>query len=177
MNYQYPKNYKTREIEAVAYLYHAYHYDKEVKIHGREKREFDIPECWVEGVEILQQKLQQEIAHWGISIESNPTSNYMISGLGSYEKHPIVKWYNHHLTQDPEKLAQCPQLSVSINTDDKGCFSTSLENEYALMACALEQAKDENGEPLYSRTMIYGWLDEIRQMGNLQSFQMEKDDA
>ncbi len=177
VNYQYPKNYKTREIEAVAYLYHAYHYDKEVKIHGREKREFDIPECWVEGVEILQQKLQQEIAHWGISIESNPTSNYMISGLGSYEKHPIVKWYNHHLTQDPEKLAQCPQLSVSINTDDKGCFSTSLENEYALMACALEQAKDENGEPLYSRTMIYGWLDEIRQMGNLQSFQMEKDDA
>lgn len=177
VNYQYPGNYKTREIEAVAYLYHAYHYDKEVKVLGREMKEFTIPECWVEGVEKLQEKLQQEIARRGISIESNPTSNYMISVLDSYEKHPIVKWYNHHLTEDSEKLARCPQLSVSINTDDKGCFSTSLENEYALMACALEQAKDEKGESLYSRTMIYGWLDEIRQMGNLQSFQEEKNNA
>ncbi len=171
MNYQYPENFHIRETEAVAYLYYAYHYDKNVKLRGQEKQEFSVPECWVEGVEILQKMLQRNIAKWGISIESNPSSNYMISVLDSYENHPIVKWYNHHLVQDPKKLSQCPQLSVSINTDDKGCFSTSLANEYALMACALEQAKDENGGPLYSRTMIYEWLDEIRKMGNLQSFQ------
>lgn len=174
MNYQYPKDLDVREVETVAYLYHAYHYDKEVKIRGEEKGEFIIPECWIEGIERLQKMLQREIAFKGISIESNPTSNYMISVLDSYENHPIVKWYNNHLIQDPVKLADCPQLSVSINTDDKGCFSTSLENEYALMACALERAKDENGWALYSRTMIYEWLDEIRKMGNLQSFQEDK---
>lgn len=177
VNYQYPANYKLREIEAVAYLYHAYHYDKNVKVHGREKKEFTIPECWVEGADILQKKLQEEIAVRGISIESNPSSNYMISLIDSYENHPIVKWYNNHLTKNPENFAQCPQLSVSINTDDKGCFSTSLRNEYALMACALEQAKDKNGRLRYNRTMIYEWLDEIRKMGNLQSFQEEKGHA
>lgn len=177
VNYQYPANYKLREIEAVAYLYHVYHYDKNVKIQGRENKEFIIPECWIEGVGMLQKKLQEEIAMRGISIESNPSSNYMVSLIDSYENHPIVKWYNNHLTNDLESLAQCPQLSVSINTDDKGCFSTSLRNEYALMACALEQAKDKNGRPRYSRTMIYEWLDEIRKMGNLQSFQEEKGHA
>lgn len=177
MNYQYPRDPDVREVETVAYLYHAYHYDREVKLRGEEKGEFCIPECWIEGVEMLQKMLQREIAFKGISIESNPTSNYMISILDSYENHPIVRWYNNHLVHDPVKLADCPQLSVSINTDDKGCFSTSLENEYALMACALEKAKDENGWSLYSRTMIYEWLDEIRKMGNLQSFQEDRGNA
>ncbi len=171
VNYQFPREYRVRNVETVAYLYHAYHYDENVKIRGEEKKEFHIPECWIEGAEKLQKMLQQEIAAKGISIESNPTSNYMISVLDSYENHPIVRWYNHHLEHDPEKIALCPQLSVSINTDDKGCFNTSLENEYALMACALEKSKDENGWPRYSRTMIYEWLEEIRKMGNLQSFQ------
>lgn len=174
MNYQYPRDPDVREMETAAYLYHVYHYDKKVKMRGNEKGEFEIPECWIEGTGMLQKMLQREIAFKGIAIESNPTSNYMISVLDSYENHPIVKWYNNHLVQDPEKLTECPQLSVSINTDDKGCFSTSLENEYALMACALERVKDENGWPLYSRTMIYEWLNEIRKMGNLQSFQEDK---
>lgn len=177
VNYQYPRNYNIRRIEAVAYLYYMYHYDKDVKIRGKEKTEVVVPECWVEGAEILQKMLQREIAVKGISIESNPTSNCMISILDGYENHPIVKWYNYHLVQDSEKIRECPQLSVSINTDDKGCFSTSLENEYALMACALEQAKDENGLQLYNRTMIYEWLDSIRKMGNLQSFQEDERDA
>lgn len=60
--------------------------------------------------------------------------------------------------------------NISINTDDKGIFHTSLENEYALMACAMEKERDENGNPKYNRQMVYQWLDNIREMGNMQSF-------
>lgn len=64
----------------------------------------------------------------------------------------------------------CPQLSVSINTDDQGVFSTSLENEYALMAIALEKEKDENGDLKYNSSMIYEWMERVRLMGIGQSF-------
>lgn len=71
---------------------------------------------------------------------------------------------------DPEKIKNSPQIFVSINTDDQGIFNTYLENEYALMALALEKEKDEFGKNLYNTSMIYDWLDRIRQMGIEQSF-------
>ena len=67
-------------------------------------------------------------------------------------------------------LEQCPQIPVSINTDDQGVFSTYIENEYALMALALEKAVDKDGKRMYNRTMVYHWLDRIRTMGIEQSF-------
>ena len=36
---------------------------------------------------------------------------------------------------------------VSINTDDQGVFDIKLENEYALIARALEKQVDKNGKP------------------------------
>lgn len=67
-------------------------------------------------------------------------------------------------------MKNCPQLSVFINTDDQGVFSTSLENEYALMAIALEKEKDANGKPKYNSSMIYDCLERVRLMGLGQSF-------
>ena len=64
----------------------------------------------------------------------------------------------------------CPQLLVSINTDDQGVFNTYLENEYSYMALALEKMKNDDGTPKYNRTMILNWLDNIRQIGLDQSF-------
>ena len=69
-----------------------------------------------------------------------------------------------------DKLEDCPQLSVSVNTDDQGVFATSLENEYALLASALENVTDENGNYVYVKSMIYDWIDDVRRMGNDQSF-------
>ena len=114
--------------------------------------------------------MQEMIAKRGIGIETNPSSNYMIGSFKRYDKHPITKWYNNGLTNDPLLLEQCPQIPVSINTDDQGVFSTYIENEYALMALALEKARDENGNRIYNRTMVYQWLDRIREMGIEQSF-------
>ena len=64
----------------------------------------------------------------------------------------------------------CAQMFVSINTDDKGVFHTSLENEYALMASAVEHMTDDNGKRIHSPQEVYDWLDRIRRMGNQQAF-------
>lgn len=124
-------------------------------------------------MKVIQKKMQELVGIKGIAIETNPSSNYLISTFRDYRKHPIIEFYNNGLEIDPEKLEECPQLCVSINTDDKGVFSTTLENEYSLMACALENMKNPDGSSKYSREQIYEWLEHIREMGNMQSFQSE----
>lgn len=71
---------------------------------------------------------------------------------------------------NPEKLAHCPQISVSINTDDMGVFTTRLDNEYSLMALALERVRDENNNRVYEKNNIYRWINEIREFGISQNF-------
>lgn len=78
--------------------------------------------------------------------------------------------YNIGLTSVVETIDKCPQIPVCINTDDQGIFSTYLENEYALIALALEKAKDENGRNLYNRMFIYQWIENIRKLGLQLSF-------
>lgn len=159
-----------REIAETVILYYLYHYDGRVKEAGRNPREINIDRQWIRGVAALQKKMQSYVAMRGIAIETNPSSNVMISGLQKYDEHPIIRFYNKHLVNDRDKLDACAQLSVSINTDDKGIFSTSLENEYALIACALEQCKDEEDNYLYDKTSVYEWVEQIRKFGNMQSF-------
>lgn len=155
----------------VALLYYAYHFDYEVKKIGQEMYIYKPETEFIDMVKELQIGLQFEVAKKGIAIECNPTSNYLISSFKKFEKHPILRFYNNSLEIDPEKIKRSPQLSVSINTDDQGVFDTYLENEYALMASALERVKNnENGEFEYSSCRIYKWLDDIRRMGEEQSF-------
>lgn len=154
-----------KNIKAV-HLYKAYHYDEEVKLNGAIAEEFKIDKDYIEVVEKIQKNLQKIIAQKNIFIETNPSSNYLIGTISKYNEHPILRFYN--LGLEKEKLNH--QISVSINTDDQGIFSTYLENEYALIALSLEKYKNENGEYIYNQTMIYEWLDKIRQMGMEQSF-------
>lgn len=170
VDFHHLKDLKMRRIPEAALLYYMYHYNKEVRRKGAKTIEVSVTPNYAEAVAAIQKSMQKEIAGKGIAIETNPTSNYMIGTFRRYEKHPILCFYNKGLTHDPGQIRECPQLSVSINTDDQGVFSTSLENEYALMACALESIMDEEGNPVYNRTDIYDWLDKIRVMGNEQSF-------
>ena len=135
-----------------------------------------VPPLYVEGVAAVQRAMGREFAARGIGIETNPSSNFAISTMQKYSEHPIVKLYNKDLTWNMEQLKECPQMNVSINTDDKGVFHTSLENEYALMACAMEKERDEEGNQVYNRQMIYQWIDNIREMGNMQSFKKVQTD-
>lgn len=171
----YKKNYHPsvvliRQNEYAKKLYTRYHYDPEVKKKGSEIVEFLICSEYINICEQLQKKFQEKISRMGIFIESNPSSNILIGTINRYADHPIKKFYNLGLTYDLEELNSSHQICVSINTDDQGVFGTSLENEYALLALALEKEKDENGNFKYNPTMIYEWLDRIRQMGLEQSF-------
>ena len=170
VNFHYLKDFKERKIPDVALLYYMYHFNEKIREAGAKTKEVPVSENYVEAVIAIQNKMQNEIARKGIAIETNPSSNYLIGTFRQYDKHPIIRFYNKGLIHEPQKIQDCPQLFVSINTDDQGVFSTSLENEYALMACALENEKDELGNYMYNKSDIYEWLDRIRIMGNEQSF-------
>lgn len=170
VNQKYPEKFGNRIHRDVGNLYFLYHYDWDVRNNGEKSVEVYIPPIYVEGVVAVQKAMQKEFASLGIGIETNPSSNLAISPIQDYSEHPLVVMYNKDMTWDADQIMDCPQINVSINTDDKGVFHTSLENEYALMACAMEKMKDEKGVPLYNRQMIYQWIDNIREMGNQQSF-------
>lgn len=170
INFLYPKDFEERQIPEIVLIHYMYHYNRKVREEGARTIEVHIPRNYVGAVAAIQKAMQKDIAGRGIAIETNPSSNFLIGTFRQYEKHPILQFFNKGLVHDPEQMEECPQLLVSINTDDQGVFSTSLENEYALMACALEAACDESGKEIYNKADIYEWLDKIRVMGNEQSF-------
>ncbi|MBW9151451.1 hypothetical protein [Clostridium estertheticum] len=153
-------------------LYMRYHYDAKVKGNGYKKEVFKIEPYMIYAIKEVQKCMQVSIRECGIGIECNPSSNVLISTFKRYDKHPILNMYNLGLTIDEDKAEKSPQMFVSINTDDQGVFDTLLENEYALMGIALEKAKDKDGNSLYNQSMIYDWLDRVRQMGLEQSFRI-----
>ena len=167
---RYPENYKLRHDFETGFLYHSYHYNPGIKREGSKTIEVKISDKMVEVAKKVQKHIQREIAAMGVGVETNPSSNYLIGTFKRYDKHPLLRFYNIGLTADEEELRECPQISISINTDDQGVFATNLENEYALMVLALERIKDEEGKAKYSREKIYKWLDDIREMGLRQSF-------
>lgn len=148
-------------------LYYAYHFSPEIKIRGQIVYDLKIVDDYVKLVRVIQKKMRFDISRKGIFIECNPTSNYLISNLERYEKHPIITFYNDELFNGKDK--ECAQINVSINTDDQGVFDTSLENEFALMAYALEYYCDENGFA-FTPNQVYKWIDSVRKMGIQQKF-------
>ncbi len=151
-------------------LYCMYHYDDEVKLKGSETEVLKITPDYIKLVKQIQKKMQFLIAEKGIAIECNPSSNYLIGTFRRYDAHPITVFNNTFLEHRQEELINCAQISVSINTDDQGVFDTSLTNEYALLALALEKKHDADGNRLYSASNIYQYLDWVRKMGIEQTF-------
>lgn len=170
VNRYYPVDYKTRYNPECAYLYFLYHYCGEAKTEGERVIEVKASYQMVKCIKEVQREMQKWVSKRGIGIETNPSSNYLIGSFKRYDKHPIFALNNLGLEISPEAMAKCPQIPVCINTDDQGIFSTYLENEYALLALALEKAKDENGKNKYNRALVYQWIDNIRKLGINLSF-------
>lgn len=159
-----------RKSKLIKNIYLNYEYNPRVKKIGNEKDVLKIEPYMIDIIIKIQKEMQAFVRRRGIGIETNPTSNYLISNFKRYDKHPILNFYNLGLTTDENEVRECTQLFTSINTDDQGVFGTLLENEYALMAIALEKTKDKDGNPKYNQAMIYDWIDRIRKMGIEQSF-------
>lgn len=173
INKRFPKNMGIRYISEVFILNYYYQFNNDVRREGNRRIQVKIKPFYIQGVKKIQKEMQKRIGRRGIGIETNPSSNYLIGTFKNYEKHPISNFYNRELTFDTEKLNQCFQLSVSVNTDDMGVFSTSAENEYALIAHAMENASDKEGNLIYNKSMVYKWINAIREMGNEQSFRQQ----
>ncbi len=157
--------------EAVA-LMHDYHYSQRAKFIGSRPMEQKITEEYIEAVAEVQNIMCRKVAEAGIGIECNPSSNILIGSAKDYNHHPILR-FNHYNLKELEKDG-IPEMFVSINTDDLGVFDTNLENEYALMACALQQEKNERGIRKFSSEEIYRWIDHVRRMGLEQSFKLSE---
>ncbi len=154
-------------------LYHYYHFNYAMKRTSDEIDEFAIPRCVVQTVCMMQEKMRYEISRRNIGVECNPSSNFLIGTFKDYLKHPIFRFNDENLypIYDPRSQQRNPRILASINTDDLGIFSTSLENEYALVACALEENNMYCPEDqVILPDNIYKWLDNIRQNGLDQSF-------
>lgn len=170
VNREFPKDQRIRYILPAAVLNHFYHYNTYVRESGEKAETVKIPVNMVKAISLIQKAMQFELAQREIAIETNPSSNLMINRISSYDKHPIFKLYNMGLTHDVEKLEECPQLNVSINTDDQGVFATCLSNEYALVASSLSRMVDSDGNHVYKRAEIYQWIKNVQEMSNNQSF-------
>lgn len=115
-------------------------------------------------LERIQEDLLRKIEKRHIAIECNPSSNYKIGEIDRYDQHPILRFFN--FAMDTPYVPH--NIAVSINTDDQGVFSTSLEREYSLMALALERNEIEGHKN--SPRAILEWLNRVREMSIEQRF-------
>lgn len=147
-------------------LYHLYHFNGTVKERGNSYDQLEYPKEVIPVIEQLQEKILTEIEAKHISIECNPSSNYKIGEITKFIEHPITRF---NMISRP-KEGKMHNLCVSINTDDKGVFSTSLEREFALMAAAYDKEYQHDPENAPTPREVYTWLDNIRKMGNEMKF-------
>lgn len=150
-------------------LYREYHFNPTSKSRGNQPIEYTLPLGLIKSIVAIQAEMRKDIAHRKIAIEVNPTSNLRICNIDTYDTHPILKFRNYALTV-MDDTNDCPQISVSINTDDQGIFATSLEKEFTLMALAIEKMKTEEGKPIYQPNSVMAWLEDIRQQAEIQRF-------
>lgn len=104
------------------------------KVRLRRARMVSLPSVY-ESVETAvtqaQQRLVSRIADRNLVFEINPSSNLATSAIDDLTQHPFFGI--HEAAEGQHK-----KVRVTINCDDPGTFGTRLENEYALMARAIE---------------------------------------
>lgn len=146
-------------------LFSQYHYDQDVVRKGGVAIEFKVTDTLIEVIDKLRKKMLDKVEGLGISIETNPTSNLKIGHFSAYDAHPLMEFNDVGLCSEGKNRG----ISVSINTDDRGIFGTSIEREYSLVAAALEKQYRKGTSDMPPR-VIYNWLDRVREMAFEQKF-------
>ena len=144
-----------------------YDCSKVVKEQGGKPCLFVLPKSFELDIEALQDKMMDEIERRDICIECNPTSNLKIGPFERYDELPL--WRFHNVGQ-PKRHS----MNVSINTDDKGVFATSLYNEYSVISLAMLKRKDKEGKPLWTPKEVMDYIEQLVTMGHSQRFEPVK---
>lgn len=113
---------------------------------GRKAVKWKASKDYQDVVTRLQKTMLSIIKESDITIECNPTSNLMVCMLGRYANEPVFKF------RDPYRFWR-KRIAVTVNTDDKGVFGTSMENEIALLTRSLEKQ-----EGFFEGTKYREWL-------------------
>lgn len=140
-----------------------YLYSKECKEKGDRAITLRLPASFPGDIQQLQRSMLDRIGRLGIVIECNPSSNLKIGRFFRYDEHPI---FNFH----PVDGVSHNTLCVSINTDDRGVFATSLRNEFSLIAVSMYKQTDVNGNRLWTDVQIEEYIRRIAYYGNLSRF-------
>lgn len=144
-------------------LFMAYHYNRRVRKEGQEVIEVVYPKEFAKTLREMQDAMMTMLSKSQIAIEICPSSNVKIGRLKRYDKHPAFRF----LPVD-ENGVPCPP--VTINTDDLGIFTTSLDNEYALLKLAMMKQKDMNGNLKHSELQVRRWIETLIRNGNTYRF-------
>ncbi len=115
-------------------LYNAYMLDEDLINEGERPVTEKFDNEYVRLVMKIQKVMIGKVRNTGACIETCPSSNLQIGKLGRYDEHPGIKYY-----LDP--LSKSRVLNFAVCTDDKGTFSTSLTNEFSLLALAATKNK------------------------------------
>ena len=132
MKCQHERSVKGRADGNAVMIAHRMKLDQNIIRRGEESVSWKANKGYIRLVGRLQRVMMRRLETLGVTIESNPTSNLMLSGMERYDELPLLRhssatwlWGMH--------------LPFTINTDDKGLFGTSLQNEFALMAKAMSK--------------------------------------
>lgn len=118
-------------------LFKAYMHDAKLIEKGEKPYTKHFDNEYVKLIMKIQIKMIWKVIDTGVCIETCPSSNLQIGKLGRYAYHPSVKFYLNPLSKNKV-------LNFAVCTDDKGTFSTSLTNEFSLLALAATKGKGWN---------------------------------
>lgn len=143
-----------------------YFNDSTVYINGfKQADEFKVPFRYDVLISKLQNKMMDWIRRIGICIETNPTSNIRIGGIDRYDEHPIYRFIR-------VGCLKRSNLIVTVNTDDKGIFSTSLQREFSLLACALTKQRIKGVRCKWADGKIYNYVGRLASAGKINRFHL-----
>lgn len=145
-------------------LYHKYHFDVDLKHEALKVVPFRFMPFYVGLVKQLQVRMRSYMLEKGVAVESCPTSNCLISNVDEFSEIPTFQLFPIR-----ESHSDFVRLNVSVNTDDRGVFYTSLVKEYSLLAATLRQEK-ENGLRVYSDDKILNWIEHLINNSKQQCF-------
>lgn len=123
--------------QAIRILYEYLHDVRTVRKFVRTKN-IDVS-SQADNLERVQAILRSIVSDQGLTIESNPTSNWLIGGWESQTDVPAVQWSKNYQS-----------MAITINPDDPSVFSTSPENEYFFVFATL--MRQTNGSAALTRT-------------------------
>ena len=154
---------EARRSEVAKLLCTQYDIDKRTKELGNQPSTFILPASIVDDISALQEGMMDDIERRGIYIECNPSSNLMIGPFEKYEELPIWRFHN---VDRPQR--HC--INISINTDDKGVFATSLYNELSIVSLSMIKRKDRDGNMMWSPKEVLEYVERLVEMGHSERF-------